>query len=1052
MRAKGLKPRPVGTLRPLRGIRMRFPRHYIFRAACLCLGLCFPLNLSSLAESISKAGSADASSRTDDTIAIPGPLRSFLRMAGISQEVTPDQVLPMLARNVSLYGYSGGSQKEYLVLLDRYVHLARDIQRLSDAKGVVRISGCKDANELLNALGYRLERACGQRDTALMTANAERAFLTIDSGFPLSLLERALQKDAPFELDFAGTRVSILLSERDWVSASRWRRNGDDTLLDVLLHDQDLDRLYSAFARFDTETRVALNRAPGLKRLMPLAAVVDLYGGQICIKSGRVIVPGDVDKPWEELAGESPRSPGPFVVGLLSKDGGWLAAYFDALSRVNQSQQVHFTEGARLKRFYSVYRSTAARSDASKGVYPRNGDLLILLASLKWQPDGDVAIPGDIATWDAIFAQMAKSRELRPWLGRSHEWNTSGRLLETLIGSSNYRSENGPIQVFQMLSAIDSARPPDRQLSADTEKLVAHRYSQFSRWFRIFAEFPALSDNAISQFVAAADKIDKISNTPLRANALGAFQADVGIWQILARQRQIPDAQMDSSWLGVVQPFLGVSNSTQLFEAARSGFQAAFRPAASDGNLSQDQIVEILAGPIHQDRDSQRVHRDMANRIRAVLEDQRLASLDSLFGLYDGLTQMAHGTATGNSLLPLAESLREFEMPRPIFSGNERSSWAPIIYSSRHAELQVRTDLTRILRSPAAPSQLEAARGQLTPFLRDTLVGLNYAYYEPPGAEVLHNNPLFVRSHDFSSVSVQGVTEIWDVPRLVGVGVTAGGGAYLLGSLADLPYALAMTEEDFIVPKNVQALIWREVVPNLLVGATLPRWWDVGPNELHVAALYQKSGEELLNSSAHDPELRDKVIGLLAERITPVRLEQVSASLRSGGDARQIVAAVPPSDLFYLAYAFRKKYPDLADQSGAAGRELSSLCSKAPSDSTWERLSADFGVPHPSFMVTNSSSLLDLKAASSYAGNAGKIFAESWDSNNLYWARIADEMGYQPVELNLLVPELTRNMITNIFASNTDDWPALQRAMLQTGEEFRKSKVVPDATLAHVAE
>ena len=30
--------------------------------------------------------------------------------------------------------------------------------------------------------------------------------------------------------------------------------------------------------------------------------------------------------------------------------------------------------------------------------------------------------------------------------------------------------------------------------------------------------------------------------------------------------------------------------------------------------------------------------------------------------------------------------------------------------------------------------ELADARGQLAPFLRDTLVGLNYAYYEPPAA------------------------------------------------------------------------------------------------------------------------------------------------------------------------------------------------------------------------------------------------------------------------------------------------------------------------------
>ena len=973
-------------------------------------------------------------------------------MAGISQEVSPEQVLPMLARNVSLYGYSGANQKEYLVLLDRYVHQARDLERYGGQQGLIRVSGCKDANDLLNILGYRLEKPCGQRDTALVTANSERAFLTIDSGFPLSALEHALQNDRPFEHPFAGTRVPVLLTNDEWVSATKWKHTAQDNLLDVLLHDQDLDRLYSALAKYDSETLHDLGQSPGLKRLSQLAAVMDLYGGQICIKSGKVIVPGDSGKPWQELAGESPDAPGKFVVSLLSKDGGWLAAYFDALSRLSESQQVHFTEGSRLKRFYSVYRSTALHSDASKGVYPRNGDLFVLLSSLKWQPDGDVAIPGDVPVWDAIFTQMAKSREVRPWLGRNHEWNTSGRLLETLVASSNYRSDEGPIRVFLLLSAIDRARPLDRQLSSDTEKLVARRYGQFSRWFPTFAEFPALDDSAVTKFVEAADKIDGISNATLRANALGAFQADVGLWQILARQHQIPEGQLNSSWLGVVQPFVGITSSAQLFEAARSGLQSTLRAAANDANLSQDQIVDLLAGPVRQDHDGQRVHQEIANRIRAVLEDQRLASLDSLFGLYDGLEQAAHGSVAGSTLLPLAESLREFEMPRPIFSGNERSSWAPVIYSSRHAELQVRTDLTRVLKAPASPAQFEAARAQLTPFLRDTLVGLNYAYYEPPGAEVLHNNPLFVRSHDFSSVSVQGVTEIWGSPRLVGVGVTAGGGAYLLGSLADLPYALAMTEEDFIVPRNVQALIWREVVPNLLVGATLPRWWSVSPDELHIAALYQKTGEELLQASTKEPELRGKVLAILSDRMTPVRLERVTNALSSEGEIKKMLSGIPPADLFYLAFAFREKYPDVAGQSVPAAKDLSALCSKAPADSNWERLSADFGLPHPSLMFTNSPALLNAKSVSNYGGNAGRLFAESWDSNNLYWARIADEMGYAPVELNLLVPELTRSMITNIFASNTDDWPALQRAMRQTGDEFRNGKIARETAAANPAE
>src|SRR5262245_3524688 len=41
------------------------------------------------------------------TVTVPGPLRSFLRMAAISQKVSPEEILPLLARNVVVEGYSG---------------------------------------------------------------------------------------------------------------------------------------------------------------------------------------------------------------------------------------------------------------------------------------------------------------------------------------------------------------------------------------------------------------------------------------------------------------------------------------------------------------------------------------------------------------------------------------------------------------------------------------------------------------------------------------------------------------------------------------------------------------------------------------------------------------------------------------------------------------------------------------------------------------------------------------------------------------------------------
>src|SRR5215831_766999 len=114
----------------------------------------------------------------------------------------------------------------------------------------------------------------------------------------------------------------------------------------------------------------------------------------------------------------------------------------------------------------------------------------------------------------------------------------------------------------------------------------------------------------------------------------------------------------------------------------------------------------------------------------SVLNDQRLVSLDTLFALGDGLSEVAEGKQSSASLAPFVAELREFEMPRPIFTSNEKTEWAAGIHTNRHAELQMHTDLTKLIKSPPNRAQLEEARGLIAPFIRDTLVGLNYAYYE----------------------------------------------------------------------------------------------------------------------------------------------------------------------------------------------------------------------------------------------------------------------------------------------------------------------------------
>lgn len=978
------------------------------------------------------------------TINIPGPLRSFMRMAGISQQVATSDLLPLLSRNVYYQGYEGppesGHATEFLVLLSHYIQQARDLTTLAGPDAVIRVKGCQDAEPLLRVLGYRVRGVCGDPHATLETADSDRAFLTIDSGFPLPELERSMQTDKPFSYPYAATAVPVLFTPNDWVMEER-RKNGQD-LLDALLQDRNLARLYWAMSHMDLETRDSLRQSPGLAKLSPYASIVDFYGSYLCIRSGRVLVPGGAaaEPAWRNLVGASPDNPGQFTFHLVSRDRGWMAAFFDALSRVSPSQQAHFVDGHRLKRDYEALREEDPRENAARPVFRPDPGLLLLLTRLQWEPTGEPHVPGNLAAWKDIIHDTKPSVSGK-WRKEAAHWNSPEQLLEAMFALSRARTESGPLQIYLAATELDSRRAPSHSLKPETVRLLARNYAQFSSQYLIFSEFPELDDSSISSFLSAAQKLSDLHDHVLRGNAMGAFQAEVGMWQILARQHEIPREGQRASWQALMRSYSHVDSPTQLFDQARYALRDLLVSAGARPDLSQDEIIALLAGPHQLKPDDQRIHRELADRMRSVMDGQRLISLDTILSLGDGLHDVAGVKANTDTLLRLAGALREFEMPRPIFSMSERDEWATGIYNSHHTDLQMKTDLSKVIKSPESDQQLAGARGQLTPFLRDTLVGLNYAYYEPPGAQLLHDNPLFVRSHDFAGDTVTGLEErLWQSPQLFGQGAPAGGGAHFIGSLADLPYALAEAEQNFITPENVQALIWEQMVPGLLTSSVVPRWWGISRNELHAVALYQEAGEELLRAAGRDAELREKVLGAFVDRMDPQQIFRLQEALASG-HVENALAQVTPAETFHLTAEFRRRFPQQTDVWGPSGKELEALSQSDPADTNWEKLSHDFGVPHPLLAESYERELLDVAPFPAFTGYSSRLLAESWDSNNLYWARLADEMGYAPAMLNQLVPELTRRMVEKIFATDQEDWAALLRATRETGAEFRQGKI-----------
>ena len=985
---------------------------------------------------------------------IPGPQRSFLRMAGISQKITPEEVLPLLSRNVFAQGYQGSAvPTEFLILLRRYVVQARELAALAAGSDMVlHVTNCDDAKPLLRILGYRERADCGDPRTSLQTEDPERAFLAIDSGFPLPDLEQTLQGGKPFEYAYSASNVPVLFTESDWTRASlkNFKENSRD-LLDTILNDPEVARLYWALSRLDPETSAYLQQSIGIGKLLPYATVLDFYGRNLCISTGRVTVPGGpaAEGAWKELVGAGPDSPSAFVSKLLAKDKGWLMAYFDVLSRVHGNLQAYFTDQHRLRLFYTGLRSSDPSVPATKGSFRPAPGLLLLVTRLQLDSTGAPVVPGNLDVWKDIVLQWHNSNFVRRWSRQKPRMNGPEELIQTMFALSRSSAASGPLQIYMATSELDSRRSPGNKLAPETVRLLADKFEGFSDQYRLFSEFPELSDKSIALFLDVAQRLNTVP-AAMRGNALGTFQANIGIWQILARQGQISSSNLNDSWLQVIKPFATIRSGTQLYEAGRTSLEALLRFSTGKARDSQDEIIEVLAGPRQNAPEGKQIHREIADRMRSLVDDQRLVSLDTVLLLGDALADKARGKQPEEYMITLAGQTREFEMPRPIFTSSERTEWAAGIYNDRHTETQMRANLPKVLKSPTpSRAQIDEAFAHLSSFLRDTLVGLNYAYYEPPGAQALHNNPLLVRSHDFVGETVGGVKTLWQAPNLLGAGSPAGGGAHFVGSLVDLPYALANLEQDFISPRSVQALIWNELAPELLAGAILPRWWNVSPLELHAIALYQRSGEELLIASATDEPLRSKVVNILSDRLFAQRLRKVETDLRASRIS-EVLPQMMPADTFYLAAEFQRKYPQQPGDWGTAYQELQELCRQHPEQVNWKRLSHDFGTPHPGLAQNYGLELLNIEPMPAFSGSSSRFLPESWDSPNLYWARLADEGGYEPVLLNHLVPELTRIMVEKIFATDLEDWPALLRAMRETGADLREGRLTSPPKISEV--
>ncbi len=101
------------------------------------------------------------------------------------------------------------------------------------------------------------------------------------------------------------------------------------------------------------------------------------------------------------------------------------------------------------------------------------------------------------------------------------------------------------------------------------------------------------------------------------------------------------------------------------------------------------------------------------------------------------------------------------------------------------------------------------------------------------------------------------------------------------------------------------------------------------------------------------------------------------------------------------------------------------LTSEAPAQANYAAVSRAFGTPKPMLTGSYGPELLYLRPFPALMGFSSRLLAESWESNALYWAALADESHLPPARLNVAAPQWTREVVERIFASHLEDWPAL---------------------------
>ena len=135
------------------------------------------------------------------------------------------------------------------------------------------------------------------------------------------------------------------------------------------------------------------------------------------------------------------------------------------------------------------------------------------------------------------------------------------------------------------------------------------------------------------------------------------------------------------------------------------------------------------------------------------------------------------------------------------------------------------------------------------------------------------------------------------------------------------------------------------------------------------------------------------------------------------GRVKDALEQITPSEMFNLAAAW---WAENKQDAGVFAAEARRLEAESPEQINYRASSRALGTPKPTLANSYQPELLNIRTFPTLMGYSSRIMAESWESNILYNAALADELHMLPSQLNVVVPEWTQSTVEKIFATHLD--------------------------------